>query len=92
MAAGEAQLAVDHRSPCPELLRARDNIDRLFNQTGDENTGLGALNRGLHNSVDWQGRIEKRVDQMYNLVIAATLSGVGSLIVGLILLAVQRGK
>lgn len=92
MAAEEAQLLVDHRSPCPELLRARGNIDKLFDLTSDENTGLGALNRGLHNSVDWQGRMEKRIDQMYNLVIAAALSGFGSLIVGLILLVAQRGK
>ncbi len=86
MTVDEARLLVDHRSPCEELDRARNSIGKIFDRINDPETGLGALNRGLHNSVEWQERIEGRVNQLYLLALTAALSGLASLVVGLALL------
>ncbi len=92
----DAKLLVDHRSPCTELDRTRketrENFERVFDKIDDPIAGLGAHTRAISNSTAWQERIEGRVNQMYVLVVTAALSGLASLVVGVVLLLAGRGR
>ncbi len=79
-----------HTSPCPDLLDLRQNHRALEARVNDEETGLGALNRGLANSAAWQARIEERVNQLWYITLASALGALGSLAIGLMMLLAKR--
>ena len=63
--------------PCEDLRNTRETV--------------AAQGQAIINAKAWQNRLESRVNQIYVLALAAMLSALGSLTVGIVLLMIQRG-
>lgn len=70
-------IAKHHLEPCESLRQTRET--------------MAAHGQALANAKDWQERLESRVNQIYVLAVGAMLSALGSLVVGLLMLAISRG-
>ncbi len=80
-----------HTSPCRTLENhQRENgaeFRRVYDKIDHPETGLGALNRGLNNSVDWQGRIEAAIKDEAGQIRQLLYVAVGALLAGMVNLA-----